>query len=87
MAKPYNLAEIIKAEREKHGQIEIALGGGKSVHVDPPVLWPDEAYEVPDVEAAKLLLGDDYAAFVDAGGTAALLFRVVKDHQGASLGE
>lgn len=39
------------------------------------------------VVAAKLILGDDYDQFVDAGGSANLLFQILQENSGATAGE
>lgn len=86
--KVYDLAKVIAAEIEKARPMVIKVGE-VSIEVPPPVLWPDSSQSAEnDVELAKLVLGeDDYALFTEAGGTAALLFQLVAEHQGASLGE
>lgn len=39
------------------------------------------------VPAARILLGEDYAHFAAAGGTAQFLFGLIQEHAGAELGE
>ena len=86
-AKTYDLAEIIKAEREKTEPVIIKVGE-LSIALDPPVLWPDAVYEIDDIAGAKMLLGDDYDAFCAAGGTSKMLFyAIVPELFGANLPE
>lgn len=85
--KRYDLAEVIREELQKTKPV-IITAGTETFEIPPPVLWPDAAFEVSDVESARLILGaDQYEAFVKAGGTAALLFAIVKKANGADLGE
>jgi len=85
--KVYDLAKIIDRERSKAAPIVISFGKD-SVEIDPPVLWPDEVYDLADVDSARVLLGDKYEAFCEAGGTAALLFTVIiPEATGATMGE
>ena len=88
--KRYDLKQVIEQEKGKAEGIEIAVGR-KTITVPPPILWPDAAISAfadnDFLTAAQALLGDDYEAFVGAGGTALLLFNILKDHQGVSPGE
>ena len=82
----YDLAEVIKAELAKTTPVEI-VAGDETFTVLPPILWPDEVFEVTDMAGARILLGDRYEALVAAGGTAKLLFSIITDAQGATLPE
>lgn len=90
--KKINLAEFKSAKRAA-GAIEITGENGKTWTIDPPELWPDEAQPVAAsgdyVGLAKLVLGgdDEYAAFVAAGGTAAMVGMMIADEHGATPGE
>lgn len=85
--KRYDLAKIIASELAKTKPITITAGE-RTITVKPPVLWPDEVFAVDDVASAKILMGEDYDAYVDAGGTARLFFGViVPDWQGATVPE
>jgi hypothetical protein len=86
MPKTYDLAAIIKAEKDANPGLVIKAGV-KEFTLPPSPLWPDAVYEVPNIDGAKILLGDQYDAFCEAGGTAALLFRIYAIHNGASLPE
>lgn len=85
-SRSYDLAEIIEAERGRNHAIEI-IAGDVTLSIDPPILWPDKVFEVSDQRGARILLGDQYDAFVAAGGTARLLFDIVKRSQGATVPE
>jgi hypothetical protein len=86
----YDLAKVIEAERKTAPVIEIVAGEEKFT-IDAPTLWPDTAFEAAAqerlVDAARILLGERYDAFVAAGGSAAILFMIVKESQRASLPE
>jgi hypothetical protein len=87
----YQLAAVIQQERDKTPSIEIEAGGGQVFTIDAPALWPDDIFEAASagriVDAGRLLLGESYEVFTQAGGTSALLFQIIQDAQGASLGE
>lgn len=82
-----------KAKKRDEGAIDIELENGTTVRVDPPELWPDEAQKLgragDDEGAAVALLGgqDQYDEFVAGGGTAMLLWSIVKDVHGLNAGE
>ena len=101
--KYYFNREIEKA-RAKHKPIEIELPAleavagqhkgftKRTVEVASAQLWDDDvsvAAQVNPVQAARLLLGDaNYEHWRAAGGTAGILFEIVREHAGAaSLGE
>jgi hypothetical protein len=85
--KTFDLAAVIASELAKSKPLEI-VAGDKTFTFPPPVLWPDEVFEVNDIDSMRLLLGDDYEAFVAAGGTAKLFFGVIlPEWQGATLPE
>jgi hypothetical protein len=95
MGKKVNLAAY-KAEKQAEHGIEIEGENGEVFRVDPPHLWPDEVLEQLDtagglstgtVRVARALLGDQYDAFVAAGGSAALLSMIVEDQVRGALGE
>jgi hypothetical protein len=87
MPKTYDLAAIIKAEKDGGPAFVLTLGK-KEFPIPPASLWPDDVFRIPDVDAAAIILGDRYEEYCEAGGTAALLFRVNKMHNGgASLPE
>jgi|GEM_PF-5228886 len=89
-AKQYDLQAVIESENKKNPPIEITAGK-KTFLVPPMILWSDAAFEAAKAEdvvgAAKMVLGKDYDAFTAAGGTAALLFIIVKQSQRASVPE
>lgn len=103
MTKYYLNREIEKA-RAKHKPIEIVLPdvpaaegvhngyAGRTISVLPPQLWPDEitvSAQVTPVQAARDLVGDaNLEHWQAAGGTAGILFEIVRAAGGAeSLGE
>jgi hypothetical protein len=64
----------------------------KVIEFPPATIWGDEVLAMTSkdpIGAAKLLVGeDDYAAFVESGGSASLLFTIAgKTDQGADVGE
>lgn len=100
----YYLAREIEKARAKHKPISIVLPAvppvenqhagyqERTVDVAPAQLWDDNisvAAQVNPVQAARLLLGDEaYEHWRAAGGTAGILFEIVRDSAGAaSLGE
>lgn len=90
LTKSYDLAAFTENTRKKYPPIPINLTGGKTIYVPPAQLWSDEAIEYGDKEPVKFaqaLLGDDYQAFVDAGGSAMLLNAILADFNGADTGE
>jgi hypothetical protein len=84
--KTYDLAEVIERELAKKNDI-IIKAGDKTFTVPPSILWPDKVFDVSDAEGARLILGDQYDAFCEAGGNAKLLFLIYAEHNGASLPE
>lgn len=100
----YYLAREIEKARAKHKPIAIVLPNldadelgrpalaERTVEVLPPTLWADEITVLANVnpgQAARTLLGDDgYDHWTRAGGTAGILFEIVRTHAGAAnLGE
>jgi hypothetical protein len=84
--KRYDLKQVIKDELGKRAPI-IIKADDVEITVPPAILWPDEVFIVDDVAGAKILLGDNYDAFVAAGGTAPLLFSILAEANGADLPE
>ena len=84
--KVYNLADIIKRETEAKPPITITFGD-TTVEIPQPIFWPDSMDKMGDIESAKMLLGDDYEAFVEQGGNAALFWRIVNEALGATRPE
>ena len=84
--KKYDLKKVIEHELQKTKPLVITFGDD-SVSVPPAILWPDDVFTSSDADGARLILGDKYVAFTAAGGTALLLFELVKQHTGASLPE
>lgn len=91
MARKVNLHDFLERRRQEAG-VELDLGNGRSVILDPPDLWPDEVAEMAqrgeNVAIAQALLSDDdYKAFLAAGGTAGVIAMLVAEAQGVNLGE
>lgn len=88
--KRYDLKQVIERELEKSEPVEIAAGR-KTFHIPPPALWPDAllvaAANDDLVTVTQELLGKDYEAFTAAGGNSVLLFTVLKEAYGVSVGE
>lgn len=90
MAKTINLAEYRASKADGGLDIETE---SRTFHILPPTLWPDGFLDLArandNVGLATMLIGgpDNYAAFVEAGGTAALLLGLIEDELGASVGE
>jgi hypothetical protein len=85
--KKYNLAEIIEREGKKKPLLSMDIGDGKSITIPQRALWPDAALTAAQnediVAAARALAGDNYDAFLEAGGTAVLLWEAITDSLGA----
>lgn len=93
-AKRYKLSEIIANDTKKRPAIEIETADGQVFTIPPPIQWADEVFQLAQteqfVECAKALLGEKYAAFTKAGGTAVMFAVVIGEYmksQGMSLGE
>lgn len=68
--------------------LELGDKAGTRVTIPPTALWDDElltlANTQPPKAVARLLGGESYRKFTDAGGNSALLMRLVRDHEGAT---
>lgn len=102
MTKRYVLTTEISRVKAKHPPFELQIPAcsnpdvaGESfakseVLVASAELMPDHIMELATtapVRAAQLLLGDKYAHYKAAGGTAAILFKILEEHAKADLGE
>ena len=72
--------------------VDIEGEDGKTYSAMPPELWPDHVFTLmakEDLIGAAGVVMDDYAGFsTDGGGSAALLFAILKQEAGVdSLGE
>lgn len=68
----------------------VLAAGERSFTIPPPVLWPEEAIRLIGVDAygvARAVLGDEYDAFIAAGGTGPLLMRMVEEQEQIAAGE
>ena len=100
----YYLTKEIEKARAKHKPIPIVLPvveavsgqhegyAERTVEIQPPQLWDDSttvAAAVNPTQGARMLLGDDvYEHWKAAGGTAGILFEIVRQAAGAAgLGE
>lgn len=85
--KKFDLGAIVKRETDR-GPLFTITAGSKTFSVAQRTLWPDEAIDAARNEdpigACKALLGRDYAAYVKAGGTAALLMALIDEVLGVS---
>lgn len=83
------LADWVEAQRTE-AAIDIVTDT-ETFTIDPPHLWPDAALAralVGDtLGVARALLGDRYEAFVAAGGSAAMLDKIIGEQHGATPGE
>lgn len=88
--KKFDLGAIVKRETDKGPLLEITAGG-KTFCVAQRTLWPDDAIAAARnddvIGACSALLDKDYAAYVKAGGTAALLMALIDEALGVSLPE
>lgn len=87
--KPYKLSTVVSELAEKHPDIPIEYADGKTVMVCPPQRWTDDVLAAgsDNVKAAKLLIGDQYDAFVKAGGSASILMAIIQEDAKENLGE
>lgn len=90
-AKRVNFRDYVEHQRAEHG-IPVDLDDGVSIVIPPVLLWPDEAFDARDAgdvdRAVSLVLGDEQAArFRASGGTWRILGALIRDHQGATVGE
>lgn len=88
--KRYRLSQVVQEVRDTKPGFEIEGEGGALFTVPPPELWPDTVLELANSEpltAAQIVLGDQYQAYREAGGSAALLFHIVSMETGVPLGE
>lgn len=73
--------------------LEIEGEDGQVYRATPPELWPDEVFHMVAKEdligAAEVLMGaESYAKFTTTGGgSAALLFAILKEQEGIGAGE
>lgn len=86
MAHQVNFAEWQEKLRDERS-IVIDLGDD-SITVPPPILWPD-ALDGETVEGLyHRIVGDEqWEQWTAAGGTAAMLDKIISDHMGAPAGE
>lgn len=93
-SKSYNVAEVVAEARLKCP--EIILEGFPNdpkaqFRLDPPELWDDEVNELAAegkaTDLSKKLLGDQYDAFIAAGGSNSIINLVLSKHNGVELGE
>lgn len=78
--------------KAKDRSIDIEGEDGRTYSALPPDLWPDAVFTLLAKEdligVGAMLLGDEYEAFVTTGGgSAAMLMAIIKDQEGADLGE
>lgn len=80
-----------KERKEIEGAIDVEMDDGQVFRFPPPELWPDEftrtRKDMAPEEQARALLGEQFDAFIAAGGTIMLALSIVGDHHGASAGE
>ncbi len=80
----FDLAEAVKEIEAEHPPIVIRAGA-ETFTAMPPQLWPDEAIELATTDpvgAARIVMPDDYDAFVEAGGSAAVLMHILNKSVG-----
>lgn len=90
--KKYNVSAVVAEARLKKPAIILTglpRDSEAEFRVDPPELWPDEVQDLAAAgkatEVTKFLLGDQYEAFIDAGGSNAILNLVLTEHRGSML--
>lgn len=83
-----------RARMEDDAGIDIEAADGKVFSIPPPTLWPDEVAIAGgegasgQVKAAKALIGEDnYADFVKAGGSSAVLWGIIQEELQADSGK
>src|SRR5262245_15066062 len=75
----------IKTERPP---IEVEGADGVVFLIPPAELWPDKVIALSDTEpgeCCRLLLGDQYDAWVDQGGTFGILNRIIGEVAGTTV--
>lgn len=89
MPHEVDLDVFVAAEKAKDSTVIRA--GDREFVIPPPVLWPNEALQSALLDrdkCAKLLLGDEqWDAFQAAGGTGALLVKIIEEREQLPVGE
>ena len=84
--KKYSVPNVVAEARLKLPRIVMDFGEGREFSIDPPELWPDAVNDAASsgkaTEVTKLLLGDRYVEFLEAGGSNSVLNLVLKEHSG-----
>lgn len=83
-----------KAKKEEEGAIDLVMDDETVWRIPPAELWPDAVGEMlakqDPLGAARALVeatGKNYAEFVAAGGSAAIVLSVVGEEQGMDVPE
>lgn len=89
VAEPFDATAMLE---EVQADARLFVLNGEEFLLPAPTAWPDEAFQAANREdpitASRLILGDeDYQRFVDAGGNALFLQRLVEKLHGTSMGE
>lgn len=91
LQKRYSVPQVVAEARLKLPQIVFDFGDGVEFSIDPPELWPDAVNDAASsgqgTEVTRLLLGDQYEAFIEAGGSNSVLNLVLQQHTGKAVGE
>lgn len=79
--KKYRLAQVVAEAKDKHPEVDLEIAEGKTVTILPPQLWDEATLAVADdaVAITKKLLGDNYDAYIKAGGTVGIFAEFVGD--------
>jgi hypothetical protein len=88
MSKTYDIAAVVAEIQGDHPDITIKAGS-ETFTLPAPQLWPDDVLECAETPLllARKLLGDNYAAFVAAGGSALVLAHILQKEAGVGVGE
>lgn len=87
MPKRIKLDEFIQKQIEEDSII-VETPDGQTFTIPPALLWPEGVADKTNGEAARLLLGDDWDAFTEAGGTSAMvIYWVLAKAELSSMGE
>ena len=87
LGRRFVLADVISDIKTERPPIEVE-GDGVTFEIPPVELWPDSIIKLSEndrEECCRLLLGDQYDAWVAQGGTFGILNKIVGEVAGTSV--